>query len=46
VGDRVRTEWGDAKVSVVYEDGDVGCVWKGWEDVYTVGRNDVWVVEE
>ena len=33
-------------MSVVYEDGDVGCVWEGWEDMFTVGRNDVWMVEE
>jgi hypothetical protein len=44
VGDVVGTLWGEAEVMKVCKDGDVECKWDGYDGVYTVGGNEVWVV--
>ena len=40
----VGTLWGEAEVMKVCKDGDVECKWDGYDGVYTVGGNEVWVV--
>ena len=41
VGDVVHTQWGKACVGEVYGDGDLGCVWEGWDGSYTIRSDEV-----
>ena len=36
IGKVIYTEWGDAVVRELYEDGDIGCAWEGFDGVFTI----------
>jgi len=43
VGYIVMTEWGKANVVKVYDDGDIRCVWDGYENEYVITGCEVYV---